>query len=180
MTRIILIEKACTIKSLNVKDFSYDNLYKKCCFKKPDGFIMRTEWKITNDKYGFNKIQLWARDTGKAGFENKYECPPPIDTKLYFGTMAIIALNKDKVVDITIDEWNKIYEELYGGFEDIGENDTESEDELDNVPKEMKTKEGYLKDGFVVDTKEQIEDDEDYDGSNSELDYEEYYYSDDE
>ena len=29
--------------------------------------------------------------------------------------------------------------------------DEEEEDELDNIPAEMKTKEGYLKDGFIVD-----------------------------
>ena len=33
------------------------------------------------------------------------------------------------------------------------------EDELDNVPDNMKTKEGYLKDGFIVDN-----DDDDIDG----------------
>jgi hypothetical protein len=51
--------------------------------------------------------------------------------------------------------WEKIYEKLFGGFEDIGttaaEDDNE-EDELENVPKHKKTKNGYLKDGFVVDS----------------------------
>jgi len=51
--------------------------------------------------------------------------------------------------------WNKIYEKLFGGFEDLAataaEDDAE-EDELANVPKEKKTKQGYLKDGFVVDS----------------------------
>ena len=52
--------------------------------------------------------------------------------------------------------WNKIYEKLFGGFEDLAltctEDDNE-EDELANVPKNLKTKKGgYLKDGFVVDS----------------------------
>jgi hypothetical protein len=51
--------------------------------------------------------------------------------------------------------WEKIYEKLFGGFEDISatavEDDNE-EDELENVPKHKKTKNGYLKDGFVVDS----------------------------
>ena len=51
--------------------------------------------------------------------------------------------------------WEKIYEKLFGGFEDLGvtaaEDDNE-EDELANVPKHKKTKNGYLKDGFVVDS----------------------------
>ena len=51
--------------------------------------------------------------------------------------------------------WEKIYEKLFGGFEDIGKNaaeDDNEEDELENVPKHKKTKNGYLKDGFVVDS----------------------------
>jgi hypothetical protein len=51
--------------------------------------------------------------------------------------------------------WNKIYEKLFGGFEDLSataKEDEEEEDELANVPKEKKTKNGYLKDGFVVDS----------------------------
>jgi hypothetical protein len=51
--------------------------------------------------------------------------------------------------------WNKIYEKLFGGFEDLAATaaeDEAEEDELANVPKEKKTKQGYLKDGFVVDS----------------------------
>jgi hypothetical protein len=52
--------------------------------------------------------------------------------------------------------WNKIYEKLFGGFESLTVTcieDEEEEDELQNVPKNMKTKNGgYLKDGFVVDS----------------------------
>ena len=65
-------------------------------------------------------------------------------------------------------------------------------DELENVPKEMKTKNGYLKDGFVVDSNSDEEDDygddddddndDEYswndDGADSELEYEKYEYSD--
>jgi hypothetical protein len=51
--------------------------------------------------------------------------------------------------------WKKIYEKLFGGFEDLAataKEDDEEEDELATVPKEKKTKQGYLKDGFVVDS----------------------------
>ena len=43
-------------------------------------------------------------------------------------------------------------EALFGGFEDIDSEEEPSEDELENIPDEMKTKHGYLKDGFVVNT----------------------------
>ena len=64
--------------------------------------------------------------------------------------------------------WEKMYEKLFGGFEDLtttAAEDENEEDELENVPKNKKTKHGYLKDGFVVDSsdgdEEEEEDDED-------------------
>ena len=49
-------------------------------------------------------------------------------------------------------------------------------DELENIPSEMKTKSGYLKDDFVVDDTSNNSDDE-Y-NSTSELEFEDYVYSD--
>ena len=60
---------------------------------------------------------------------------------------------------MSLAEWEKIYEQLFGGFEDIGSNDSEEDDESidDSVPR---TKEGYVKDGFIVDDTEESEDSE--------------------
>ena len=54
-----------------------------------------------------------------------------------------------EIVDLDVETWNKVYEKLFGGFEDLN-SESDSEDELDEVPDDMKTKDGYLKDGFVV------------------------------
>ena len=62
--------------------------------------------------------------------------------------------------------WKRVYEHLFGGFEDLGdESEEESEDELDSVPPEKKTKNGYLKDGFVVDPEDEDSDEESYEES---------------
>ena len=58
-------------------------------------------------------------------------------------------------MDLKKPNWKKIYEKLFGGFEDLDDNEEESEDELKNVPKEMKSKDGYLLDGFIVDDSEE-------------------------
>jgi hypothetical protein len=87
---------------------------------------------------------------------------------LFYGSCAIIAyIKKDdgsKVyIDLTIPLWNKIYEKLFGGFEDLSataDEDENEEDELAKVPKDKKTKHGYLKDGFVVDTSDTEESNE--------------------
>jgi hypothetical protein len=108
-------------------------------------------------------VSVYAKAKGKAGGENKYDFPPPIDNVLFFGTCVLVARieanleEKEEYVltHLTVDLWNKIYEKLFGGFEDLAltvKEDEEEEDELANVPPEKKTKDGYLKDGFVVDS----------------------------
>jgi hypothetical protein len=155
---IIIVEKGGSLKPLAVKDFKLDELYKKCGFKKGDDFVKQVEW---NAKYDGKKyfIEVYAKTDGRPNSENKYDFPPPIDTTLFFGNCAIMAYIKQDgsnvYVDLGLPLWNKIYEKLFGGFEDLAATALEDEaevDELANVPKEKKTKQGYLKDGFVVDS----------------------------
>ena len=35
MTKVIIVEKNSDLKSLNIKNFNVEDLYKKCNFKKP-------------------------------------------------------------------------------------------------------------------------------------------------
>ena len=203
---VIIVEKNAALKMLSIKDFREEELFKKCGFKKADDFIKQTQWniKLNGSKY---IVVVYAKTEGRANSENKYDFPPPIDTKLFFGNCAIIAKKQDlsdegkfKYINLSLDLWEKMYEKLFGGFEDLAitaiEDETEI-DELENVPKEKKTKSGYLKDGFVVDSSDtedegvtdddeeddcHDEDDSDGDGDDdleligSELSEEEYDY----
>jgi len=178
---IIIVERLGSLKLLSIKDFKQEELYKKCGFKKPENFNKQTEWNI---KYDGKKyfIQVFAKIEGRANSENKYDFPPPIDTKLFYGSCAIVGqLKKDDgnkiYINMSLEIWNKIYEKLFGGFEDLSstaQEDEEEEDELANIPKEKKTKQGYLKDGFVVDSSDTeyeetfSEEDEENNSDNSE------------
>ena len=156
---VIIVEKGGSLKALAVKDFKLDELYKKCGFKKGEDFVKQVEW---NAKYDGKKyfVEVYAKTDGRPNSENKYDFPPPIDTTLFFGNCAILAYLKKsdgsaEYVSLSMPLWNKIYEKLFGGFEDLAATaaeDEAEEDELANVPKEKKTKQGYLKDGFVVDS----------------------------
>jgi len=200
MTGFVQIDKTGTIKEITKKNLTRETLYKYSGFKKPDGFEKRTTWDVSIEG-NRHIIELWSRDFGKAGTENKYDFPPPCDTSLYFGTCSLIKVSHedDKILDFDGDTWLKIYEKLFGGFEDLGcEDSDESEDELENVPSKYKTKNGYLKDGFVVDSSSDkntdSDDDDESDRENSvnsednyissdeegsELEMENYDYSDD-
>jgi len=156
---IIIVDKSASLKNLTVKDYKVDELYKKCGFKKADTFILQVEWpvKLDGQKY---LIQMYGKLNGKANMENKYDFPPPVDKKIFFGSCALVGMLRDEStnrshINLSLELWNKIYEKLFGGFEDlaaIGADDDDEEDELETVPKNIKTKNGgYLKDGFVID-----------------------------
>lgn len=156
---VIIVEKIGSLKSLTVKDYKEEELYKKCGFKKPDGFSKQTEWgiKLDGKKY---ILALFAKTEGKANTENKYDFPPPVDTTLFFGSCVLVSsIKKDDgsfgIVSLSLEQWDKMYEKLFGGFEDLAATcaeDEAEEDELDSIPASKKTKQGYLKDGFVVDS----------------------------
>ena len=165
MTTILLVQKGGDIKQTKVKNLTEDILYKKCGFRKAKDFDKRTTWEVTLEEVKYY-IELWARDDGQANTENKYDFPPPVDTKLYFGTCCLISVNPQEKTynDLDCALWNKIYENLFGGFENLDSEEEMSEDELEDVPASMKTKNGYLKDGFVIDDGVDIGDDEDEEG----------------
>lgn len=146
MITVISIDKKAVLKEHSVKSVEPEALSRKAGFKSPDGFEVRATWdcEVGGKKFC---IKLYAKNNGRANYENKYDLPPPVDTQLYFGTMVLVNYEGDNAKNLSLAEWNKIYEHLFGGFEDIGSEDSEesvSEDE------ENLTKEGYLMDGFVV------------------------------
>jgi len=184
--KVLIVGRGGEVAEASMKNPQCDTLYRKCGFKRPDDFTCRTTWnvKVLGE---WHCVRLYSRDTGKAGSENKYDFPPPVDSELYFGKcmlMSVLDEEDDIFGDLTLDLWEKIYERLFGGFEDLTATaaaDENEEDELDEIPDELKTKNGYLKDGFVVDDSDDIEEDEeDEEEDEYELEIEEYEASDDE
>jgi len=165
---VIIVDKSASLKSLTIKDYKEEELYKKCGFKKSDGFVKQTEWGVKMDGKKY-VVAVFAKTEGKANSENKYDFPPPVDTVLFFGSCALVcSVKKDdnawELSSLSLELWEKMYEKLFGGFEDLAATcaeDEEEEDELESIPASKKTKQGYLKDGFVVDS-ESSDDKEEY------------------
>jgi hypothetical protein len=166
-TSLILIETNGTVKGLKAKDVTIDTLYKKCGFRTGEDFTRQHTWEVkllsanavgTKTKH---IISVWAKKVGKANFENKYDFPPPIDTALFFGTCAVVRTDEaGNLIDLTKETWTKIYEKLFGGFEDLDKSEEPSEDELEGIDPSLLTANGYLKDGFVVSDKDSVENSE--------------------
>jgi hypothetical protein len=159
MVKIILVNRNASLTEKSVKNFELSTLYKKCSLKSESNFEKRHTWNVDGFFYS-----VYAKDNGRSNSENKYDLPPPVDEELYFNTMAIIKhtetdATNGTVTDLIMSDWDKVYEKLFGGFEDLDHSEELSEDD-EEISESEKTKEGYHKDGFVVDDDD--EDDEDY------------------
>lgn len=131
-------------------------------------------------KSGFtdnDMIIVFGKHDGKAGTENKYDFPPPIDNDIFYGNLCLVKVHIDSnninLVDLDKSSWNVIYEYLFGGFDDCDADNDEDEDEdedQDEYAELSKTRNGYAKDGFVVE--------DDTDGDSSYCSDEEFYLSD--
>jgi len=149
MVKLIIIKKSGSVKSTNIKLSSLELLYKKCGFSNVNNFCKRHTWKMENMFYS-----LYSKNNGNAGSENKFDLPPPIDEDLYFGNMILLKHENEEIQvenlkDCNKDEFEKLYNYLFGGFEDIEDSEEEEEEVVD--PENL-TKDGYDKsDGFVVD-----------------------------
>ena len=158
MPSLLIVEKTGNIKEVLVKKWDESEVYKKAGFKNAEGFALQTTWSVELKSRKYN-IQLYAKKTGRAGQENKYEFPPPVDNSLFFGNCLLVNVDND----LKVSDWTSIYEHLYGGFEDIGSED--SEEDSEDMGDVVLTKEGYAKDGFIVDDDD--DDDDDFEDEDS-------------
>jgi len=182
---IVIVERNGDLRASSTTAYTPLELAKKCKLKTASGFEIRAEWAYsgtgTDERF---MVELWAREDGSAGQENKYEFPPPVDTILFFGACALVARDMSSqhcVIPLTLEKWDKMYNFLFGGFDSLmncEDEDDDEEDEMDSIPAHRKTKDGYLKDGFVVDNS--CSDDEDDDDTADETEDEDETEEDDE
>ena len=164
MVKILVIKKSGNLVVSNVKIETLTNLHKKCGFSSKKNFGLRHTWDYKNYYYS-----IFAKKDEKNTSDkkiNKFDLPPPLDNELYIGNMVILKhtnskMEDNEVLDISIDEFNKVYEHLFGGFDDIEESEEESEEE--HIDPKNLTKHGYDKSsGFVVDDDDDDELDSDF------------------
>ena len=79
--------------------------------------------------YNNNKVTIYGWEEGNAGQENNHEIPPPHDTNLYFGDLLVVNSKGNNLINFTKKDYNKFFEDMYGGFEDIGDTDSEYSDD---------------------------------------------------
>ncbi|MBI96722.1 hypothetical protein CL656_06225 [bacterium] len=174
MVFCVIVNKNTDLICKKIKNF--DKKYTLCNYKNDKDFEQLHTYKDING-YKKYKVELYGKKKGRANSENKYEFAPPIDNELYFGNILLLMKNKetDEYEDLTKEVWEKMYEKLFGGFEDIGGlsinqngeyvDDEERSVDSESYDEEDYTQQGYLKDDFVIEDDELVE--------------EEYLYNDD-
>ena len=172
MPSLILVDKSGKLKSIKTDGLDLAALCKKCGFKSIDGFALAHTWSVAFNEIEY-KLCLYGKTAGRANSENKYEFPPPMDNTLFFGSCVVLNIENGIVADLSVKDFEDIMEHLYGGFEDVDSEDEEIESSDDEVVGLPKTKDGYVKDDFVVDS------DDDGSGGDDDDDSEEDVESDD-
>ena len=150
----ILVSKRGTLKDIHLTNVEHSQQhYSKLCGTPPTylkSFTHHATWVVK--KFDIS-IELWGRTNGRAGQENKYEFPPPVDNHLFFGDCLLVSMDAEPFTSAI---WKKVHAHLFGGFKDltnptIEKYDNDEIDELETVPSKKKTRDGYLKYGFIVD-----------------------------
>ena len=172
MVKVLLVKKTGTIKLDNYNHENDEQLYKVAGLKSKEDFECVATWNVFNENNNLYDYCVYAKKIGKAGQENKYDFPPPIDYDLYFGSCIILKKNNESYKSLRLEEWEYIYENLFGGFEDLGDEDTDDEGGDDELDDDVEfTKSGYVQDDFIVDDDfdEEEEEEEDYDDDTVEV-----------
>lgn len=108
---IIIIDKIGELKTLNVKNYCEQELYKKCGFKKDTNFFLQTTWNITLDNVNYS-ISMYGKTDGKKNFENTCKFPYPINDKLFYGSCALVASLGENKINLSIDLWKQLNQQI--------------------------------------------------------------------
>lgn len=160
MVKILIVERSGDISQTVYKLEDESELYKKAGYKSVVGFEKCVSWEVEGDNAKTYEYIVFGKKEGRANTENKYDFPPPIDELLLFNKCVIVKKRKGVLKSLSIDEWEIVYEKLFGGFEDLDEESERSEDEEDEYDNLPKTKSGYAQDGFIVEDEEEGTDNE--------------------
>ena len=95
-----------------IKSKGQDNIERECDY----------EW---ND----NLISMYCWSEGSESKINKHDLPPPVDNELYYGDILVLRHDNGNLIDLSKDNYNQFYEDAFGGFEDIEEEEEVSSDE---------------------------------------------------
>ena len=118
-----------SIKTNNLDINNIDNKFiKNILFRTGTNELERhCDWELEDGII----VSIFAWDNGSIKNLNKHELPPPSDNILLYGDILVIKTKSGKFCNISFEEYNQFYEMAFGGFEDLGSEDSEYSDDSD-------------------------------------------------
>ena len=83
-------------------------------------------------EYNDNTISIFGFVKGNDSNVNKTELPPPLDNVIFYGNIFAVSHNDGTINDLTPENYSDFYDNAFGGFEDLGSEDSWSEEEEPN------------------------------------------------
>jgi hypothetical protein len=114
------------ITSSGPKNITLDDL-KECDISSgTDSFRILNKWELNN-----YKVYIYGCTDGVHNQVNQHDLPPPLDNTLCFGDLILSKVENNKWVDFTEEDYIDTYDNLFGGFDDLGSEDSFSDDDSD-------------------------------------------------
>lgn len=140
------------ISCIKIKNFTLDNIYKKCGFKSGDNFAKAYEWNYLDN----SKIELWGKVVTNKSSKNNNTFLTSNNINIY--GKGILLLNRnDRYVSISHEEFNSFF--------NITTNNNNNDEETISNNKSLEL------------TKQEVEYNSDTSTSDSELSFDLYEYS---
>jgi hypothetical protein len=111
---VIIVDKVGEFKTLNIKNYCENELYKKCGFKKDTNFVLQTTWNISLNDMDYN-ISMYGKTDGKKNFENISNFPYPINNKIFYGSCALVASSGENKINLSIELWKQLHKKITEG-----------------------------------------------------------------
>lgn len=174
---VMIAEKKTGFRQYTIKDFVFDDIYKKCGFKQPSGFECRKIWEL-NDY----KLSIHGKISGRPdSINDKPTILHPNEPSIsYFGTVILLCQEKkeDKweYCNLTKQLWAQLYNILVpSSVEDVPKPDDSNSVLSDKVSDAAQATIEPLKKQKKAKTKQPVIE-EPFDAAEDELEEEEYIW----
>jgi len=132
MIKCILLDKE-NINEIKIKNFSEDDLYKKCNFKNNNNFDKIKTWCFTS-----NSIELWGKIQGLNNNKNNNLILIKENINVYGKCIFILKNNENNIISLDIDNFNKYFNSILETKENIEIKESEKAEKAEKAEKQSK------------------------------------------
>lgn len=115
---VIIIEKTGILKSLQIKSYKEEELFKKCGYKSSNNFKKQIQWSCEFEKQKY-LIYLYGKVDGVMNSLNNYPFPPSLNKRKILGNCVLVCMIQDNENlsklyphNLSLTLWTTIYEKL--------------------------------------------------------------------